>query len=439
MSQRSRRSFLKTLARTAVAVPMAGAVKETLFPSPAAASPAGALPGRSEAFWEGIRRQFSFADVVPMNAANLCPAFARVSEEVAEITRDIDHDPSFQNRRQYAEASGRSREKVAAKLRVEPEEIALVRNTSEANGIIHGGFPLVEGDEVILWNQNHPSNNVAWHIRAQRFKFKVVTVDLPANPKDGDELIAAFLAAVGEKTKLLTFTDISNVSGLRLPSRELCAAARRKNPDLHIHIDGAQSWGAVDTDLKAIDCDSYSSSSHKWLMGPKETGLLYVKAARVPEIWPGVVSYTWGHEADEVPAGALKFESLSQRNDAGLAAIGTAVDVHDRVGAEVVEARIAFLAGELKQKLKAAGARLVTPEAADLSAGVVIMEVPDCADGNRWQLVDKLYAEYGIAAAPTGGLRFCPHIYNLVSDLDRAVEGVAKNRDLWRYDRSCDS
>lgn len=433
MSQQSRRCFLKTLAQTAAVLPMVGVAREAFAPSPAAASVAV-----DEAFWRQIREEFSFGDVVPMNAANLCPAFAKVTDQVAEITRDIDRDPSSQNRRQYAEVASRaSREKAAAMLRVDPGEIALVRNTSEGNAVVHNGFPLAKGDEVVLWNQNHPSNNVAWHIRARRFGFEVVTVDVPGKPGHDDELIAPFLDAIGEKTKILAFTDISNISGLRLPARALCAAARRKNPRIHIHIDGAQSWGAVDVDLRTIGCDSYSSSAHKWLMGPKETGLLYVARQQVSEIWPSVVSYTWGRGPDDVPQGALKFESLSQRNDAGLAALGTAVDIHDRIGSEVIESRITELASLLKQKLRAVGASLVTPEAPSFSAGVVIMDVPRCQDGNRAKLVDKLYSEHGIVAAATGGLRLCPHIYNLESDLDRVVEGIGRNRELWRHDRPC--
>ena len=86
------------------------------------------------------------------------------------------------------------------------------------------------------------------------------------------------------------------------------------------------------------------------------------------------------------------------------------------------------LATRLKEGLHEAGARLVTPMERELSAGVVIMDVP--AD-NRQKLLDALYLQHGIAGATTGGLRLCPHFYNTTEHVDRAIAGVKKHRDLW--------
>ena len=201
-----------------------------------------------------------------------------------------------------------------------------------------------------------------------------------------------------------------------------------KQRGLYVHIDGAQSWGALDVDLRALGCDSYSASAHKWFCGPKEVGLLYVKAANVDRLWPTEVAPGWGDTADTTLVGARKFESMGQRDDSALAAVGATVDVHAAIGQAAVEDHMLALATRLKEGLADAGASLLTPMDRDLSTGVVIMEVP--AD-NRQTLLDAMYKEHGIAGATTGGLRLCPHLYNTEDHVDRAIAGVKKNRKLW--------
>ena len=156
---------------------------------------------------------------------------------------------------------------MAAQLGVSADEIALVRNTSESNNTINNGMPLGAGDEVVLWDQNHPTNNVAWDVRAARFGIAVKRVSVPRRPMSVEALIDPFAAALTGRTRVLALTHVSNVSGIRLPVRELAEVAHRRG--IHVHVDGAQSWGALDVDLRELGCDSYSASAHKWFMGPR--------------------------------------------------------------------------------------------------------------------------------------------------------------------------
>lgn len=380
-----------------------------------------------EAYWSSVRGQFPFSEErVPMNAANLCPSPRTVSDRVTELTRDIDTDCSFQNRRKFAELLERARTRIAAQLGVSADEVAIVRNTSEANNIVNNGLPLRPGDEVVLWDQNHPTNNVAWDVRAARFGLTVRRVSTPRRPKDAGELVAAFERAFSPRTRVLAVTHVSNTSGVRLPVRQLAELARQRG--LFFHVDGAQSWGALRVNLRELGCDSYSASAHKWFMGPKEAGILYVRAERVPEIWPNTVAPGWGDDADPDVKGARKFESLGQRDDACLAALGTAAEFHEAIGLARIEARVLELARALKEGLLEAGAKLVTPLEPELSAGVCVMEAPPAS---RQALVDRLYYEHGIAAAASGGLRLCPHVYNTREHVDRAIRAVRATRAIW--------
>ena len=380
-----------------------------------------------EAYWEEVRKKFSFGeDRVPMNAANLCPSPTSVAATVTELTRSIDQDCSFQNRERYALDRETARTRVADQIGAEADEVALVRNTSEANNIVNNGLDLKAGDEVVIWRQNHPTNNVAWRVRAQRRGFSLREVEVPPNPTNPDELIRPFREALSPRTRVLALTHASNVSGLLLPVRELCEFARRSG--VYVHVDGAQTWGALELDLHELGCDSFAASAHKWYCGPKEVGLLYVRRERIPEIWPSTVAPGWGNEAETELEGARKFESMGQRDDAAISAMSEAAGFHSSIGTDRVEQRVRELSSLLKQSLAEAGAKLVTPLDDKLSAGVCIVQV---APEKRQAVFDAMYDKFGIAGSTSGGFRLCPHVYNTREHIERAARGVASLRPLW--------
>lgn len=417
-----RRRFLGRLAGSGAAL--------ALFPMLEPGRLAAALPELPdvgsqfhEPFWERVKASFPLEEGrTPMNAANLAPAPRPVVERVVEVMWAIEGDVSFQNRGDYEAFLEETREKLAAILGASAEEIALVRNTSEGNNTVVAGLPLGPGDEVVIFDENHPTNAVAWDVRAARFGFDVRRVGVPDGAVDPAALRDHFVGALSPNTRVLAFSDISNVSGIRLPVREICRACRERG--IHAHVDGAQSFGAVQVDLHALGCDSYATSAHKWFVGPKEVGVLYVRRERIPEIWPLGVGVGWGSGPEPDARGARKFETLGQRNDALLVGLGAAADFHDSIGSERIEARVLELADRLRTGLAGIpGMQIVTPEPRELHAGVLVAQV-DGVEGRR--VFEELHREHGVAGAPTGGLRLCPHVYNLREDVDRAVEGVAE-------------
>ena len=429
MRETDRRGFLAKLAGTGAALALfpalaperLGAAVQALPPPPAAAD---------EPFWDEVKASFPLHEGrIPMNAANLAPAPRPVVERVLEVMWDIEGDVSFQNRGDYEDRLGATRNKVARILGASPEELALVRNTSEGNNIIVGGLPLGPGDEVVVFDENHPTNAVAWDVRAARFGFTVRRVGVPEGATDPAEVRDRFLEAIAPNTRVLAFSDISNVSGLRLPVREICRACRERG--IHSHVDGAQSFGAVQVDLHDLGCDSYATSAHKWFCGPKEVGVLYVRSEKIDEVWPGMVGVGWGSEAQTSARGARKFETLGQRNDALLVGMGAAADFHEAIGGERIEARIMELVAALRAGLsEIAGLHFVTPAPPALHAGVVVARVEGV---DERQVFEELYREHGVAGAPTGGFRLCPHIYNVRADVERAVEGVAASVERHRH------
>lgn len=223
-----------------------------------------------------------------MNAANLCPSPYPVIETVEQLTRDVDMDASFQNRGKFGELREKARTALAAHVGADPTEIAITRNTSESNNTVVNGLTLGAGDEVVIWDQNHPTNNTSWEVRAERMGFSVKKVATPPSPQSPEELVSVFADALSARTKVLSFTHVSNVSGVELPAKELCRMARERG--ILTLVDGAQSFGAIHLDLHDMGCDFFSGSSHKWFVGPKEAGILYVRhhsGRRAQSGWSG--------------------------------------------------------------------------------------------------------------------------------------------------------
>src|SRR5262245_33307713 len=222
----TRRSFLKGFAGSAAALsvfPATGSANALL----SAARRIGPADTGSEPFWRLVKEQFAIKPgIILLNAANLCPSPHMVRERVFRLTEDVDGDVSFQNRAKFNALLEESRRKLAAFIGASEDEIAIVRNTSEANNFIVNGLNLKAGDEVIVFEQNHPTNNVAWDVRSARVGFTVKRVGIPQSVSDVEEILKAFGSAITAKTRALTITDVSSTTGVRLPSKELCRMAR---------------------------------------------------------------------------------------------------------------------------------------------------------------------------------------------------------------------
>jgi selenocysteine lyase/cysteine desulfurase len=386
-------------------------------------SPSG--PG-TEAFWRVVKREFPLQEgLLYLNAANVCPASRPVMDRHLEHLRDFHANPSFQNRDKYEPLQERLRAKLAALLGASPDEIAVTRNTSESNNTVVSGIDLKPGDEILLTDHNHPSNDASWRVRARRQGLVVRSVPVPVPPSSRDQLIAGFEASITARTKVVAFTHVTNTTGILYPVREIAQLAHRRGA--WVHVDGAQSFGALDFSLRELECDSYAASAHKWMMGPLEAGVLYVRRERIERLWPSIVSAGWAEDL----AGARKFEVFGQRDNPRLVAFEAAVDFVNLIGQGAVESRMRELATRLKRGLLAVpGLRLKTNLEPELSAGVIKFTLAGIPTSRAY---DLLYSEHRIGLAKTDegdaeGLRFCPHIYNTPEEVDRAVAAVKELR-----------
>ncbi|HIN62774.1 MAG TPA: aminotransferase class V-fold PLP-dependent enzyme [Candidatus Marinimicrobia bacterium] len=379
-------------------------------------TPAGTLD------WETVRSQFLIPpELTVLNAANLCPSPGPVLKTVYDYTKRLDSEPLPSYRAEMREVKELTRKQLAEYLRVTPEEILITRNTSESNNWVSNGLDLGSDDEVVIFSDNHPSNNEAWKERSKRFGFTVKEVP-PLNPHPGfDYYLEAFEKAMTHRTRVLSFTHLSNTVGDLFPAKELCGMARKRG--ILTLIDGAQSFGLLDVDLSDIQPDFYTGSAHKWPCGPKETGVLFVNGSVHDKFWPSVYSAYKGSDGL-----AKTHEGLGQRDTPALYAFGQQIEFLRKIGQEKIEERSGDLATEIIEELqKTKGVYIYTPDERALRSAVVTFRPANLEPAK----VVKALEEDGIVAANLGGenwagVRFSPHFYNSNSDVERAVGAIRR-------------
>jgi isopenicillin-N epimerase len=391
----------------------------TAWPTPRDLPPAPAAP--DERFWSTVRDQFVMPrELTMLNAANLCPSSAIVLETLYKTTRDMDQDPSQDNRAKLGDGRENTRKLLADFLRVTPEEVVITRNTSESNNLVSTGVDLKPGDEVLLSSDNHPSNHTAWQEKAKRFGFTVKDLPTP-NPHPGfDHYVDAFAGAITPKTKLIGITHLTSTVGDLFPAKEICRLARERG--VLTLVDGAQTFGLLDVDLSDMQPDFYSGSAHKWPCGPKENGVLYINKSAQSKIWASIFSAYPGRVGV-----SRTFEGFGQRDEPAMIAFGEALALQSKVGRAAIEKRSRELTTALIEGLKTIdGVKVWTSPDASRRAAVLAFQ-PAGLDPRK--LSAALYQKDRIGCATRGGqdrpgLRLSPHFYNTHADIDRALAAI---------------
>jgi selenocysteine lyase/cysteine desulfurase len=226
------------------------------------------------------------------------------------------------------------RDAMAAFLHIGRDELAILRNATEANNVVCNGLEMKSGEEAILTDQEHPGCRGCWEQKAARYGIKVVNVALPTPPDSPEEVVSIFERAITQQTRILVFSHITSPTGIILPVKQICAMARAKG--VLTHIDGAHAVGQIPLDLHDLGCDFYASSPHKWLMAPKGTGLLYVREELLEKLWVNTCSGSW----HDYTLKAYRFENLGTSNLSVMVGLKAALDFYRTIGAERIYARI---------------------------------------------------------------------------------------------------
>jgi len=373
-------------------------------------------------YWEELRKFYAFENRFIMMNNGTCgpmpkPVFhALMKAFQTQVSNPYDvyaYQPAF------IEAV---RAKLAAFIRAEPEEVALVSNTTEGINLIVNGLDMKEGDEVLVTSLEHPGHINPWRLKEKRTGIKVREVDMPLFPNSVDEIVGAFAAAVTPRTRMISISHTVFITGLIMPLKELSRLARDKG--LLLLADSAHGIGMLDLDMKQSGVDFFMSSPYKWLGAPTGVGLLYVRKDVLDKVWPTIVSSGWDRDTT-----AAKLDPQGQRADALLFALDEALNFNNRIGRRRIEKRIKVLSGHLKRELqKIRGVKLHTPLDVYLSAGLNAFSVEGVEAA---RIVDYLREKHNLVVRTAGnrtvgtyGVRVSTPIYTSFKEADLVVEAV---------------
>ncbi len=305
------------------------------------------------------------------------------------------------------------REAVAAFTGCKKEELAFTHNATEAMSVIAGGMPLRAGDEVIITDQEHPSGRCPWELRQARDGIKVRVVELPIPPENAGQLTDRLIAAIGPRTRALSFSGITTNTGLVMPIREICDAARAKG--VITVVDGAHMNGQIDFRISDLNCDYFAGSPHKWLFAPAGCGLLYIREERLDEHFPIVVTGAW----DQKELKAARFMRVGTNNRAIFEGMMAGVRFARDIGPGRIYQRTHELARQTLARVRVVPyLESLTPDDGRLYAAMVTVRLKIEDPKRLWALCD----ERKIWTTKANPLRISTHIHTRPADLDLFFE-----------------
>ncbi len=327
-----------------------------------------------EAYWTELRKQFLIPDdEIYLNNGTVgsspAPVLKAIFDGYNETEKMAQQDPEDYPIWGYA-AWNEFRDPLAAFVGATRDEIALVRNATEANSYIANGIDLKAGDEVLMSNQEHPGGEQPWLLRAKRYGVVVKKFELPMPPRNAADILNRINDAITPRTRVLFFSHITTVTGVVLPAKEICALARSKG--IVSAADGAHVVGMMSLNLHDLGCDLYSSSPHKWLQAPKGTGFLYVRDEVIDRLWNTIATEGW----DEPKLRAERFQRIGSSNVPALWGLRAAIQLAQQIGLERIEKRHRQSADYLHGEMVKRGAQSWTSPDSALRCAIVTVNVP---------------------------------------------------------------
>ena len=296
------------------------------------------------------------------------------------------------------------------------EDIALLKNTSEGLSVVAYGLPWRAGDNVVISDQEFPSNRIVWE-SLRELGVECRQAALGADPEQ------ALFDCVDSRTRLLAISSVQYASGLRMDLARIGEFCRARG--VLFCIDAIQSLGALPLDVQAVQADFVVADGHKWLLGPEGLAVFYCRAQRREAL--RLYQYGW-HMVEqlgdydrrewEAARSARRFECGSP-NMLGIHALHASLSLLLDIGLPRVAQGVMDNAAFLIERLRGvAGVELLSPERTERHAGIVTFRRHGTDSADLWR---RLSEQGVVCAARAGGVRFSPHFYTTREQLERAV------------------
>jgi len=357
--------------------------------------------------------------LIYLNTGTLGPCSKKTIEETHKIWKQLESLPvQFYGNRDAAPLAEKTRTVAAAFLGCELSELMMTRSTTDGMNAIAQGLRLKSGDRIITTDQEHDGGLNCWRYFAKYYGVIIDNIIIPPGENETSKILERIRKVITTETKLVSISHIFSSSGLRLPIAEISALAHSKN--IFCIVDGAQAAGAIKVNVKELGCDAYATSGHKWLMGPKGTGLLYLSKGVQDEIRP------------------MQFEvSYNTYNNSGgvanlpcILGLGVAIEQLSAIGMEKVEQHNIALRNRLYDGLSDIHKlKIVSPPPGPLVSPLLSCRLPDDIDATLFSKM--LLEKHKISFRPVhkqwfNGIRFSMHIFNTEKEVDVVVQTVRK-------------
>jgi selenocysteine lyase/cysteine desulfurase len=377
-----------------------------------------------------VRSQFNYpTDLIYLNTGTLglCPKSAIDAIKAAIDEGEANPGTHLQHDERWAQVKAQAARVVNAT----PGEIAFTRNTTEGANIVCNGLPFSPGDEIITTNHEHIGNILPWLARAKRDQLAIKVFDLAPSP---EEILARIANLLTPNTRALSIPHVSCADGRVLPVQAIGAWARER--DLWYFVDGAQAPGMVPVDIRAIDCHAYATSTHKWLLGPKGTGLLYVREDALDLISPTCVGAFSCADAVDPHAANFAFVPSAQRYEYGtlsgalIAGLGAAFTFLDDIGFDSIHSHDLTLANQFRDGLQKLDADILTPR--PTHSAITTFRLPNIpyADLQSYLMNEHRIRVRGIYEAGLNAIRISPHLYNTAEEIDLTLKAIEAAKKL---------
>ncbi|MGE6659687.1 aminotransferase class V-fold PLP-dependent enzyme [Pseudomonas sp. NPDC077408] len=301
-----------------------------------------------------------------------------------------------------------------------PADIALVKNTSEALSFVAFGLEWKPGDQVVISDEEFPSNRVVWEaLRPQGVE--VIQVSLKGEDPEGD-----LLAACGPNVRLLAISAVQYASGLRLDLPRLGEDCERRG--VLLCIDAIQQLGALPFDAQQCRCAFAMADGHKWLLGPEGLGVFYCRSdlrdqLKLHEYGWHMLEHAGDYDrSDWQPASSAQRFECGSPNLLGAMALEASLSLLEEVGIVTVAQALAERIDHLQRELSAMpGAELLSPTDPARRAGILTFRIDGIDNSTLFQ---RLKEEQVVCALRGGGIRFSPHFYTPPAVIEQSLAVV---------------
>lgn len=375
---------------------------------------------KNEELWARIRQAYTTSNqIINLNNGGVSPQPKVVQDAANRYYTYSNEAPSYYMWRILDQGREPLRSKLAHLAGVDPNEIAINRNTTEAINNVIFGLNLERGDEVVLTKYDYPNMINAWKQRERRDEIKLVWLDFDIPMEDDQVIIQKFQDAITSKTKVFHITHMINWTGHIMPAKELCRIASENG--IYSIVDGAHTFAHIDFKISDLGCDFYGTSLHKWLCAPFGTGMLYIKKDKISEVWPLLAA------PDNQDDNIRKFENIGTRSFAIEQAINSAIDFHLAIGSEKKEARLNYLKNYWVDQVKdLPKVQLYSSQKSKNTCALFNFGIEGMDAG---PVHNALFRTHKVHTSPikwekVNGPRVTPHVYTSLYELDRLVEAI---------------